>query len=157
MIVMKYDWDFWDSANKSLLRPLFLRHPRTPEGLLPYARGISQQLLTLGYGRRELHPAQLPLHDESLDDTWRALKRFSETLTNKFNLTEELQSFMQHFREGQLALNRLARIAVRCAIGADFARRLAGHIPPGLLHYVADPTELMLSDEEVDRLMRIDE
>ena len=39
-----------ESPNKSLLQPLFLQHPRMPEGLLPFARGIAQQLLALGYG-----------------------------------------------------------------------------------------------------------
>ena len=148
-----------ESANKSLLRPLFLHHPPMPEAFLPIARGIARQLLALGYGRRELHSAPLPLHDEHLDDACRALESFSETLTNKSHFTDELQSLVQHFREGPLSLQRLTRVAVRRSVGgADFARqvkRLVGLIPLALVQYVADPTELMLSDEEVDQLVQI--
>ena len=149
-----WQWES-DNANISLLQPLFLHHSRMPEG---FFRGIAQQLLALGYGRRELHPAPLPLHDERLDDTWRELQRFSKTFSNISNLAHELQSLVQHFHEGPLSLKRLSRIAVRRAVGgADFARqvgRLAGYIPPALVEYVADPTELMLSDEEIDRFVR---
>ena len=72
----------------------------------------------------------------------------------------EMQSLVQHFRDGPLSLERLARVAVRRAVGGtNFprqVRRLAGHIPPALVQYVADPTELMSSDDEVDRLTRDD-
>ena len=150
-IPVDWAWES-DSANKSMLQPLFLQHPRMPESLLPFARGIAQQLLALGYGRRELHPAPLPLLDEHLDDTCRALALYQSEWKN------ELQSLVQLFRESPLSLQRLARIAVRRAVGgADFARqvrRLAGHIPLALVQYVADPTELMLSDEQVDCFVR---
>ena len=67
---------------------------------------------------------------------------------------------MQQFDESPLTLQRLARIAVRRAVGgAGFARQvrqLTGLIPPALLQYIADPTELILSDEEVESLIRND-
>lgn len=159
--------DHWESESKnvntSLLLPLFLKHLPMPERFLPFARGIAQQLLALGYGRRELHPAPLPLLDEQLDDTRRDLERFVELYQNECKSINviELQSLVQHFREGPLSLQRLARVAVRRAVGgADFARqvrRLAGLIPPALVQYVADPTELMLSGEAVDRLCAAEE
>ena len=153
-------WE-WDpkSEYKSLLPRLFLQCPRMP-GLLPFSSGIAQQLLALGYGRRELHPAPLPLPYERLDDTCRALESFAEIFPSecKSIAVNELQSLVQHFHEGPLSLQRLARVAVRRAVGGtDFARqvgRLAGLIPPALVQYVADPTELMLSDEEVDCVIR---
>ena len=149
-----WEWELY-SANKSLLQPLFLQHPRMPEGLLPFARGIAQQLLALGYGHHELHPAPLPLLDKQLDDTCRALA------LNQSEWKKELKSLVHIFSEGPLSLQRLSCIAVRRAVGgADFARlvrRLAGHIPPALVQYVADPTELMLSDEQVDCFVRSEE
>ena len=63
-----------DKVNKSLLRSLFMYDARMPKCLLPFSRGIAQQLLALGFGRRELHPAPFTLLDEHLDDTRQVLK-----------------------------------------------------------------------------------
>ena len=48
--------------------------------IVPFARGIAQQLLALRYGRRELHPAPLPLFDDRLDDTGHEFQFFVEQL-----------------------------------------------------------------------------
>ena len=117
---------------------------------MPFVEGIARQLLALGYGRRELHPAPLPLLDENLNDMRRASARLVPPKRKRELL---LKSLVEEFRAGPLSLQQLARIAIRRAVGgADFARkmnRLAGCIPPALLQYVADPTELMLSDYEL--------
>ena len=156
----QWQWE-WVSADNTMLTSLILQYSRMPEALLPIARGIAHQLLALGYGRRELHPAPLLLHDEHLVAMTRQLQyHATHSISSKLIGLDELQSLVQHFREGPLALQRLARIAIRRAVGgAAFAKqvlRLAGHIPPALVQYVADPTELMLSDDEVDRHVKND-
>ena len=140
----------WRWQSPSLLRPLF---GRLEDCLVPFVGGIARQLLALGYGSRELHslhPAPLPLLDENLKDMRLASARVSYPMMKRELL---LKSLVKQFRAGPLSLQQLARIAIRRAVGgADFTRkmyRLAGCIPPALLQYVADPTELMLSDYEL--------
>ena len=135
----------WDS--RSLLRPLFCR---LLDRYVSFVGGIAWQLLARGYGRCELHPASLALLDENLDDMRRVLASLSSPMRQRELL---LKSFVVLFRVGPITLQQLARIAIRRAAGGvDFARqvnRLAGDIPPALLKYVADPTEVMLSDDEL--------
>ena len=70
----------------------------------------------------------------------------------------ELHFLIDHFDSGPLTLQQLARIAVRRAVGgADFARqvrRIASHIPPLLFDYVAEASEYLLTDDEVDLLQK---
>ena len=88
----------------------------------PIANGIAQQLLALGYGRRELHPADIQVRDEQLDDTRDLLN--SGDLHR--NASRVLQSLVDRFDAGPLSLLQLSRIAIRPAIGgADFARRVS--------------------------------
>lgn len=72
--------------------------------------------------------------------------------------TDQLQLIIDGFDAGPLTLQQLSRIAICLAVGgADFKRRvleLNGHLPPLLLKYVADPTELMLDDTQLLRLTR---
>lgn len=67
-----------------------------------------------------------------------------------------LKSIINRFDAGPLSLLELSRIAVRRAIGdTDFKRRvraLSERVPPRLLTYIADSTELMLSDAQVREL-----
>ena len=122
----------------------------------PFVGGIVRQLLALGYGRRELHPAPLALFDENLDDMRRELARLSFPFRRRGKL---LKLLVEQFSAGPLSLQRLARITIRRDVGgADFSRqvkRLAGRIPPPLLEYIADPTELMPSDDEVYRRVSV--
>ena len=113
--------------------------------LPPIVNGIAQQLLALGYGRRELHPADIPVRDEQLDDTRDLLN--SGDLHR--NASRVLQSLVNRFDAGFLSLLQLSQIAIQRIIGgANFARRvffISPHIPHALFQYVADPTELMQS------------
>ena len=146
----------------SLLRPLLFR---LSDRYVPFVGGVARQLLALGYGRRELHPAPLPLQDENLHDMRLALARLSPPLRPRELL---LKSLVEEFRAWPLSLQQLARIAIRRAVGgAAFSRQvkrlavadpLTGimPLPPLLLRYVVDPTELMLSDEEAFHRMKSD-
>ena len=51
----------------SLLRLLFIKLLEC-SSYVPFVGGVAQQLLALGYGRRELHPLPLALFDENLHD-----------------------------------------------------------------------------------------
>ena len=144
------DWDElmnWRWYTRSLLRPLFCR---LSTRYVPFVGGIARHLLVLGYGRREQHPAPLALLDENLDNIRRANARLSSPKRQRELL---IKSLVELFCAGPLSLQQLAHIAIRRAVGgANFTRqinRLAGRIPLALLQYVADPTELMLSDDEL--------
>lgn len=123
----------------------------------PVARAIAKQLLTLGYGRRELHPPGLPLHDENLNSTRKSIQKL--LAAGRFSAPRELRSLVKLFDSGPLTLQQLSRIAIRRAVGGqDFAARVRStefraRLPPALYCYVSDPTELMLSSAEVNGVL----
>ena len=128
---------------------------RTRPAFLPFVRGVAAQLLSLGYGRRELRHAGFPILDSNLCDTRKAIEMHQTT--NK-QVADELQFLVTRFDAGPLTLRELSRIAIRRAVGgADFARRIRSlgppRLPPALLNYLSDPTELMLSDAELKHLI----
>lgn len=135
--------------SESLLNPLEWSEFALP--LLPLARGIALQLLALGYGRRELNTGSYPVRDANLSAT-RELVAFYIN-ENEMEARRELQSLIDQFDAGPLTLQQLARIALRRAVGGvDFARRvrrIKSIIPPPLFDYVAEPSEYLLTDDEV--------
>ena len=142
-------------TSESLLQLLFLAEWNDlPSSLLPLAQAIALQLLALGYGRRELHTDSFPARDPNLFVTRFIL--FHSHADYNMEARRELQSLIDHFDAGPLTLQQLARIAIRRAVGgADFARqvrRIASHIPPLLFLYVAEPSEHLLTDDEVNQL-----
>lgn len=109
---------------------------------------FASELLALGYGRRELHPADIQILDENLEASGRkqATENFDillEECSWHRDKLIEFQSLLNHFDSGPLTLQQLSRIAVRRAVGGyDFARRirvLETRLPPPLLEYVCDP------------------
>ena len=143
------------SISDSLLHLLFLKK-YWPLPLLPLVRAIALQLLALGYGRRELHTGSFRASDANLFVTRLLLTHSHEE--SKLEARRELQILIDHFDSGPLTLQQLARIAVRRAVGgADFARqvrRISSHMPPLLFEYVAEPSEYLLTDDEVDLLQK---
>ena len=138
-----------------MLQPLFFELLEC-SSYKQFVGGIARQLLALGYCRRELHPAPLTLLDENLNIMRLTFESY-QSLASHIGLLKSLEKLLH---AGPLSLQQLARIAIRRAVGGvDFARqvnRLKGRIPPPLLEYVADPTELMLSDDEVYHRMKSD-
>ena len=133
----------------SIISRLFRRQRLS---LFPFAMGVAAQLLSLGYGRRELHPACLPVFDGHLDATRDAL--FELLDIGEVIGAGQLQLLIESFDAGPLTLRELSRIAIRRAVGgAYFERRVralkGSFLPAPLLKYVADPTELMLDDEQL--------
>lgn len=130
--------------------------------LFPLFRGACQQLLALGYGRRELHSSDLPIFDEHLSNT---RKRTSQMPTDPENdhckfypVYRELCVLIESFDSGPLSLQQLSRIAIRRAVGgANFAtrmKRMSRLLPPILFEYVAHATELMLTSKQLDKLLK---
>ena len=110
-----------------------------------YCIRIAHQLLALGYGRRELHPGDLPVRDEHLKVTRMTGVEISD---GKWEYEfRDVQQLVDHFDAGPLTLQQLARIAIRRAVGGvDFARhirKIAHLTPPPLLKYVAEADELL--------------
>lgn len=145
-----------------------------PKGYLsPLFRGICHQLLALGYGRRELHPADFHVDDEHLDATRRALRLFpSERSYFNQNIFDgdiyqtipsaadaELKALISSFDAGPLSLQQLSRIAIRRAVGgAMFHRhmqRIAQLLPSALHKYVAEPTEMLLPSEKLQMFRKV--
>lgn len=149
-------------TSTSLLYNLF---STTDKCLWPFQRAMAAQLLSLGYGRRELHAFELPPFDNNLVAMRIALKNGQldstgdSTSTRQNDVSHELQSLVQKFDSGPLTLQELSRIAIRRAVGGvDFARRVRSEtitqrLPPALFDYVSNPTELMLSVDEVKRIL----
>ena len=110
---------------------------------------IARHLLALGYGRRELHPGDLPVREEHLCLTRDTLYVLEEVDSDGKWKSEfrDLQQLVDHFDAGPLTLQQLARIAIRRAVGGvDFARRIRkiAHLtPPPLLKYVTEADELL--------------
>lgn len=69
---------------------------------------------------------------------------------------QEVRALVDRFDAAPLTLQQLTRIAVRRAVGGEHCasrvRSLSANMPPLLLNYVADPTEQLISDEEVEAL-----
>ena len=131
---------------------------RTCVALWPFSRGVAEQLLSLGYGRRELRHAGFPILDANLGDTRKAIEKHQTT--GKEVVARELQSLVTRFDAGPLTLRELSRVAIRRAVGgSDFARRVRALgpqrsvLPPALYNFVSDSTELMLSVAELKRLV----
>ena len=107
---------------------------------------IAYQLLALGFGRRELHPGDLPVRDVNLDLT-REILDYPDDEGEWKSEFRNVRRLVRHFDAGPLTLQQLARIAIRRAVGGvDFARRvrkLAHLMAPPLLRYVADADELL--------------
>ena len=148
---------WWGSS--SLLQPLIFQLLECPS-YERFVGGIARQLLALGYCRRELHPAPLTLLDENLNIMRLTFERYERYSTPTSHIESLLKSLEELLHAGPLSLKQLARIAIRRAVGGiDFARqvkRLKSRITPPLLEYVADPTELMLSDDKVYHRMKSD-
>lgn len=129
-----------------------------PPRLWLFARAIAMQLLSLGYGRRELHPFQIPQMDANLAAIRGVLRSRWTSRLNELAYFE-LKPLLQRFDAGPLSLQELSRIAIRRAVGGvDFARRVESkafkeRLPPALFVYVSDPTELMFTLDEIDRLI----
>ena len=145
----------YPDANPNLfyLEPLF---ERSRSAFLPFVRGVAAQLLSLGYGRRELRYANFPIPDANLCDTRQAIEKHQTT--GKELVARELQSLVTRFDAGPLTLRELSRIAIRRAVGGvDFDRRVRQLGPPilprAMFDYVSEPTELMLSDADLNELI----
>ena len=140
--------------SESLFHPLLLpEYDDLPLPLLPLARAIALKLLALGYGRRELYTGSFPARDANLFATRFLLSPFARVFLGGPARTAISD---KPLRSGPLTLLQLTRIAVRRAVGgADFARqvrRITPHIQPLLFDYVAEPSENLLFDDEVDQL-----
>ena len=138
---------------------------------------ICRQLLALGYGRRELHPKGVFLHDKNLEAFRRIISEMQESadfvrhqkqlvldsgqvlsenddsmIALGLQALQELQMLVNAFDAGPLSLLKLSRIAVRRAIvGVHFARHikaLSPILPPLLYNYLSDPTEFLHMDCE---------
>ena len=143
-----------------LLITAFLLNNKMKNDRLPIVRRYCHRLLALGYGRRELHPGDLPVRDERLRHTRRSLELCACELENKLfrwrwnpewsqlaqseaaEIHRELRAFIDQFVAGPLTLQQLARIAIRRAVGGiDFERRardLSSQLPRPLVKYVAE-------------------
>ena len=140
---LSFFYDEFDDSN-----PLFytiIRSALAHENeALSIARRFCHQLLSLGYGRCELHPGDLPVRDERLKQT-RLLMEFVlpfESDAIKLQLQSELQSLVDQFDAGPLTLQQLARIAIRRTVGGihfeQLIRTLSSLLPPLVLKYVAE-------------------
>lgn len=114
---------------------------------LSICRSISSQLLSLGFGRRELHPEGEPIHDANLKSTRELLQRLRASNAGHEDLrVSELQSLVDRFDAGPLTLQQIARVAVRRAVGGShFKSRveaLADRLPRALYLYVSEASEM---------------
>lgn len=157
-IGMRSDESTKDLQADSFLDVLFRIIPDEPEILNDHyieavqrCRGIALQLLSLGYGRRELHSGNVPLFDEHLDSTRYAIRCISIypqfSTNNDVFVENELTTLLYAFDAGPLSLLQLTRIAIRRSVGGPFFDRrlnsISSLVPPSLYKYVANPTELM--------------
>lgn len=113
-----------------------------------FARGLCTQLLTLGYGRRELHPNCVSLFDKQLDYTDSEI--LPQLAVGNKTLAQELNSLVKWFDAGPLKLLLLTRIAIRCSIGgSQFAVRVASRKEPpaaSAFEVYVDPKDLLFLD-----------
>ena len=97
-----YDWEFADC------HPLLYNIIRSAQEheFMSIARRFCHQLLSLGYGRRELHPGDLPVRDEHLKYTRRSVKLSWSHESEAF--IRQRQSELQHrkFDAGPLTLQQ---------------------------------------------------
>ena len=129
---------------------------------LKFNMSICEQLLALGYGRRELRPHVIPVYDENLKITRDSIEFLEAIVRNQLDMSivdsdesifaVELQALVDSFDAGPLSLLQLSRIAVRRSIGGvhfvHHIKAISLLLPPLLYDYVADPTELLHSDYE---------
>ena len=108
---------------------------------------IAHQLLALGYGRRELHPGDLPVRDEELGMDRDTIDSSECCYGELKSEARDLQKLIDHFDAGPLTLQQLSRIAIRRVVGgvnfARLIRKIAHLTPPPLLKYVAEANELL--------------
>lgn len=131
--------------------------------LFPLFRGFCQQLMALGFGRRELHPSCLQIYDERLSVTRERLSYMPQNPLTKdplhlYPVWRELNQLIESFDAGPLSLQQLSRIAIRRAVGgANFAtrmKRMSCLMPPILFKYVSNANELMLTSKQLDKLFK---
>ena len=135
----------------------FSLHENDLIGMLFFTRAkccicIAYQLVALGFGRRELHPGDLPVRNVGLEYMRMMIVRAHKDPDFDVHRYRMLLQLVERFDACPLPLQQLARIAIRRAVGGvDFARRvrkLAHLTPPPLLRYVADADELLTEDNE---------
>ena len=137
--------NFLGSRGMTLLRHVWPKISTPGDPKESMRLDFAKKLRSLGYGRREVHPAGLQILDENLEATRRT--RSFKGQKDDFQLLTAL-----------LTLQQLARIAVRRTVGgSDFARRvrsLQSQLPPSLLEYVADPMKMPERDFSCEFLLR---
>lgn len=103
---------------------------------------FTTRLLSIGYGREELHPGLHHIMDPKLSTAKNALRKLPQDLLEKHR---DVANLIKSFPAGPLTLLELSRIAVRRAVGGyNFAQRMGAlhDLPPLLREYVVDPMKL---------------